>query len=186
MKRLIALLTLTVVALPAIVAARTWTSIDGRKLEADMVTATATSVTLKNAAGQTFTIPLDRLSPEDRSVVQSAVVPQPGAKPGVHPPPPTPASNAPHKAIEGPYATLVTGDWALSKHEDLPFALYASKELSAAQKYPLVLALHGKSQNDENGKQLGGWMKTFTKTENYAANPCIVVAPLCYQPFGGT
>jgi predicted peptidase len=184
MKRLIALLTLT--ALPAIVAARTWTSVDGRKLEAEMVTATATSVTLKNAAGQTFTIPIDRLSPQDRVVIQSAVVPQPGAQPGAPAPPPTPASNAPHKAIEGPYAALVTGDWALSKHEDLPFALYASKELSAAQKYPLVLALHGKSQNDENGKQIGGWMKTFAKIENYSARPCIILAPLCYQPFGGT
>lgn len=162
--------------------ARTWTSTDGRKLEADFVSVTTTSVTVRNATGQTFTIPLDRLSQEDRKWVQSNPSP-PSAKPGGSA---TPAANAPHKPIEGPYAALVTGDWALSKHEDLPFALYASKELSAAQKYPLVLALHGKSQNDENGKQVGGWMKTFTKTENYAARPCIIVAPLCYQPFGGT
>jgi predicted peptidase len=181
MKRLIALL--IVMGLPVIAGARTWTSTDGRKLEADLVSTTAAAVTVKNAAGQTFTIPLERLSEEDRKWVQSNATAQPAAKPGA---PASPAANAPHKPIEGPYATLITGDWALSKHEDLPFALYASKELSAAQKYPLVLALHGKSQNDENGKQVSGWMKSFTKTENYTAHPCIILAPLCYQPFGGT
>jgi dienelactone hydrolase len=80
---------------------------------------------------------------------------------------------------------LVTGDWALSEEGGLPFALYAGKELSAAQKYPLVLALHGKSQNNENGKQVGGFIKSFAKPDNYAARPCIIVAPLCYQPYGG-
>lgn len=181
MKRLIALL--IAMGLPMIADARTWTSTDGRKLDAELVSATPAAVTVKNAAGQTFTISLERLSEEDRKWVQSNGAAQPTAKPGA---PAAPVANAPHKPIEGPYASLITGDWALSKHEDLPFALYASKELSAGQKYPLVLALHGKSQNDENGKQVGGWMKTFTKTENYAAHPCIVVAPLCYQPFGGT
>lgn len=181
MKRLLTLL--IAIGLSATVSARTWTATDGRKLEAELVSATATAVTVKNAAGQTFTIPLERLSEEDRKWVQSNGAAQPGAKPGA---PASPAASGPHKPIEGPYASLITGDWALSKHEDLPFALYASKELSAAQKYPLVLALHGKSQNDENGKQIGGWMRTFTKTENYAARPCIIVAPLCYQPFGGT
>jgi dipeptidyl aminopeptidase/acylaminoacyl peptidase len=185
MKRLFALLAFAF--LSSSVSARTWTSLDGRKLEADMVSATDTSVTIVTAAGKTFTIPLDKLSDADRAYAKSAAPPPAGAKPTT-PATPTPAAAAtgPHKPIEGPYAALITGDWALSKHDDLPFALYASKELSAAQKYPLVLALHGKSQNDENGKQVGGWMKTFTKTENYAANPCIIVAPLCYQPFGGT
>ncbi|QIF04452.1 prolyl oligopeptidase family serine peptidase [Roseimicrobium sp. ORNL1] len=181
MKRLIALL--TAMGLPMLASARTWTAADGRKLEADLVSATAAAVTVKNAAGQTFTIPLERLSEEDRKWVQSNGATPPAAKPGA---PASPTANAPHKPIEGTYASLVTGDWALSKHEDLPFALYASKELSASQKYPLVLALHGKSQNDENGKQVNGWMKSFTKTENYAAHPCIILAPLCYQPFGGT
>jgi len=90
------------------------------------------------------------------------------------------------KPIEGPFAALMTGDWALGEHGGLPFALYAGKDLNPGQKYPLVLGLHGKSQNNENGKQVGGWMKSFAKPDRYLENPCIIVAPLCYQPFGGT
>ncbi|MDZ4288013.1 MAG: prolyl oligopeptidase family serine peptidase [Prosthecobacter sp.] len=150
---------------------REWTSSDGKKLEADFVSATADQVTLKRATdGQTFALPLARLSAADQAFVKTQ-----GAKP---------AGAA--KPIEGPFASLVTGDWALSEYKGLPFALYASKDLNAAQQYPLVLALHGKSQNNDNGKQVGGFMKTFAKPENYAARPCIIVAPLCYQPFGGT
>ena len=92
----------------------------------------------------------------------------------------------PRRPVEGPFAALITGEWALSEHGGLPFALYAGKDLNAGQKYPLVLALHGKSTNNENGKQVSGWMKSFAKPERYQANPCIIVAPLCYQPFGAT
>jgi predicted peptidase len=92
----------------------------------------------------------------------------------------------PAKAIGGPFASLITGDWALSEHGGLPFAIYGAKELDAGKTYPLILALHGKSPNNENGKQVGGWMKSFAKEDRYASNPCIVVAPLCYQPFGAT
>lgn len=162
--------------------ARTWTSSDGRKLEADFVSAVGGTVTLKRAAdGQTFTLPLFKLSAEDQEWIKSgatSAAPAPASA--------TPAPAAPVKPIEGPFAALVTGDWALSEESGLPFALYAGKELSAAQKYPLVLALHGKSQNNENGKQVGGFVKSFAKPENYAARPCIIVAPLCYQPYGGT
>ena len=154
--------------------AREWTSSDGRKLQADFVSASADDVTLKLAAnGQEVTIALIRLSAADQ-----AWIAEQGGKPA--------SSTAPAKAVEGPFASLITGDWALSEFKGLPFALYASKELSAGRTYPLILALHGKSQNNENGKQIGGWMKTFAKEENYKERPCIIVAPLCYQPYGGT
>jgi len=83
-------------------------------------------------------------------------------------------------------ATLLTGEWVLSEYRGLPFAIYGAKDLDAAKKHPLILALHGKSDNNTNGPQVGGWMKSFAKPERYAKNPCIIVAPLCYQPFGGT
>lgn len=83
-------------------------------------------------------------------------------------------------------ATLLTGEWALSEYRGLPFAIYGAKDLDASKKHPLILALHGKSDNNTNGQQVGGWMKSFAKPERYAKNPCIIVAPLCYQPFGGT
>jgi hypothetical protein len=181
----VAAVALTLLSAPLSTQARTWTSGDGRKLEADFISSIGGTVTLKRAGdGQTFTLPLFKLSAADQEWIKTAAAS--GAKPGATPTPATPAPTAPHKAIEGPYASLITGDWALSEHGDLPFALYAGKELSAALKYPLLLTLHGKSQNNENGKQVGGWMKSFAKPENYAARPCIILAPLCYQPFGGT
>lgn len=149
--------------------AREWTSTDGRKIQADFVSATATEVTVK-MAGKDVAIPLVRLSAADQEWVKEQA-----AKPA-----------AAAKKVEGPFAELITGDWALSKHKDLPFALYGAKELDASKTYPLILALHGKSQNDENGKQVGGWMKSFTTEARYTKNPCIIVAPLCYQPYGGT
>ncbi len=151
--------------------AREWTSSDGRKMQAEFVSATATDVTLKLAAGgQISTLPISRLSAEDQRWIAAQ-----GSK-----------SAEPAKVMAGPFADLVTGEWALSEFKGLPFALYASKDLDSAKRIPLILALHGKSQNNENGKQVGGWMKTFSKEENHKERPCIVVAPLCYQPYGGT
>lgn len=152
------------------VQARTWTSSDGRALEAEFVATSGITVTLKRANdGKSFTLPLAKLSAADQEWVKGAA-----------------ATATPAKPLEGPFAKLVTGDWALSEHEGLPFTMFAAKDLDAAKKYPLLLALHGKSDNNVNGKQLGGWMTVFAKPDNYAARPCIIVAPLCYQPFGGT
>jgi dipeptidyl aminopeptidase/acylaminoacyl peptidase len=159
-------------------AAREWTSSDGKKLDAEFVRTTGDMVTLKRATdGREFTIPLSRLSPADRDWIkeQSATA----APSGV------PSSSAAPKPVDGPYAKLLTGEWVPSEFHGLPYVLYGAKDLDGARKYPLVLALHGKSSNNENGKQVGGWMKTFAKPERYKKNPCLVVAPLCYQPFGG-
>lgn len=153
--------------------AREWTSTDGRKIQAEMVGMTGDQVTLKLANGQTAQVPLARLSMADQTFAKSQ-----GTKPAT--------AAGPAKAVAGPFAELITGDWALSTYKDLPFALYAAKDLNAAQPIPLVLALHGKSQNNENGKQVGGWMKSFAKEDNFKKNPCIVVAPMCYQPYGGS
>lgn len=165
------LLTLVLLVSALTLQAREWTSSEGRSLQADFISATATDVMLKRTDnGQVITLPLSRLSVTDQAFIkEQASKPAAAAKP-----------------IEGPFASLVTGDWSLSKHKDLPFALYAAKELSATQTYPLILALHGRSQNDENGKQVSGWMKSFIKPERYQKNPCIIVAPLGYQPYGGT
>ena len=159
---------------------RTWTLNDGRKVEAEFVSTSLLTVTLKRPTdGQAFTLPLVTLSPEDQAWIKAAAV---SSKPAA----PTTFGVSGAKPIEGPFASLITGDWALSEYRGLPFALYASKDLTTAQKYPLVVVLHGKSQNNENGKQVGGFMKSFAKPENYATRPCIILAPLCYQPFGGT
>ena len=161
---------LTLLLAVATLSAREWTSSDGRKIQADFISASGTDVTLKLLPnGQVMTFAQSRLSAGDQAFIREQA-----AKPA-----------GPAKALEGPYANLITGDWALSEFKNLPFAIYGAKDLSAAQTYPLILALHGRSPNAENGKQVGGWMKSFTTEAHYAKNPCIIVAPLGYQPYGG-
>jgi predicted esterase len=180
--------------------ARTWTSSDGKTLEADFVSTDGTQVTLKRSAdGQVFTLPKSRFSADDQKWISEqrvAVSGAPGEKPGEPAKPGAPGAApakpgapvppaAPPKPIEGPFAKLITGDWALSEQAGLKFAFYGGKDLSAAEKYPLVLTLHGRSKNEENGKQVGGWMKSFTKPDNYSVRPCFILAPMAAQPDSG-
>jgi predicted esterase len=153
--------------------AREWISNDGKKLEADFVSTDGTQVTLKRPTGHTFTIPLDRLSEADQTWTRF----QAGAA--------KVAPAAATKPVEGPFGKLITGSWALDEKDNLKFALYGGKDLDPAKKYPLILALHGKSKNEENGKQVAGWMNSFTKAENYAQHPCFIVAPMSAQPESG-
>ena len=171
------LLLLAFLALPA--PGRPWTSTDGKTLEAEFVSATADAVKVKRASdGREISLPMARLSEADRDWVKAQKPADPSAAPAGAP--------AGGGAPTGPYAALVTGDWAQSQYKDLPFALWAPKELSAAKPLPLVIVLHGKSDNNENGKQIGDWMRGFAKAERQQKHPCLILAPLCYQPHGGT
>lgn len=168
-----ALVTLALLLGTASLQGRTWTSSDGKRLEADFVSSTETHVVLKRAKdGRTFTLPLARLSADDQTFVKEQATADP-------------AGSEPAAAIEGEYAELITGDWKLAEHGKLPFAFYGAKDLDGSKKYPLVISLHGKSSNDENGKQIG-LARAFAKEENYSVRPCLILAPLCYQPHGGT
>ncbi|NNC87965.1 MAG: prolyl oligopeptidase family serine peptidase [Akkermansiaceae bacterium] len=152
--------------------ARTWTSADGKTLQAGFVSATATEVTLKrDRDGREFTLALTKLSEDDRAFVAETLAEM--------------ADNPPAPAIEGEYAGLVTGDWELAEHGKLPYAFYGGASLDGSRKYPLVVSLHGKSDNNENGKQIGQ-ARSFAKPGNYKERPCLILAPLCYQPHGGT
>lgn len=157
-----------------VVSAREWESNDGKKLEAEFISSDGSQVTLRRVNSTTFTVALDRLSALDQSWVKL----QSSAKPL------TPAT-AVVKPIEGPFGKLLTGSWALDEKDGLKFALYGGKNLDASKKYPLVLALHGKSKNEENGKQVAGWMNAFTKPGNYLSNPCILLTPMSAQPESG-
>lgn len=148
--------------------AREWTNAsDGKKIEADYVSSDGENVTI-NRGGKEFTLPLARLVEADRAFVTEQVA----------------MANAP-KPVEGPFAEKFTGDWVLNEKDGLPYAIFGGADLDGSKKYPLVLSLHGKSQNDENGKQIG-FARKFADPSNYEARPCIVVAPLCYQPHGAT
>ncbi|MDA7932008.1 prolyl oligopeptidase family serine peptidase [bacterium] len=150
--------------------ARTWTSTAGKPLEATFISATETEVTLKrDKDGKVFTVPLNRLIEADRTFIkEEAEAPEPEVG-----------------KLEGEYAHLVTGDWVRAEHGELPYAFYGGKELVGSSKVPLVISLHGKSDNNENGKQIG-FAKKFAEAGNYEDRPCLILAPLCYQPHGGT
>jgi dienelactone hydrolase len=161
-----------VFSLSAAVTAREWLSLNGRKLEADFIATDGTNVTLKRSSdGQSFTLPLAGISENDRNWVKQQAAGKPSAGPA--------------KPLEGPFARLVTGEWELSEHGGMEFALYGGKDLNTSEKIPLVLSLHGKTSNNENGKQVSGWMKTFAKPENYTERPCFILAPMSTQPAAG-
>ncbi|HSI09487.1 MAG: C39 family peptidase [Rariglobus sp.] len=66
--------------------ARTWTDSQGRTLEADYVSATATDVTLRRAAdNRTFVLPLATLTAADRNVVSAQLAASSAAKPSAPP-----------------------------------------------------------------------------------------------------
>ncbi len=146
--------------------ARTWTASDGRKIEADFVSATETTVTILRKSDQrSFTLNLNMLSEEDAKFVEARLV----------------ELNKPKPIPPGPYTEKVSGDWTRGVFEGtLPFRLFGSPDLDGAGKYPLVIYLHGAGgRGEDNEKQLGPGARTFAKAENYEARPCFVVAPQC-------
>jgi hypothetical protein len=63
---------------------RTWTSTDGRKIEATMVGLKGDGVEIKMANGSTFVVPLARLSPEDQDYIKTLAA-NPAAAPAAGP-----------------------------------------------------------------------------------------------------
>lgn len=165
MKQLIlSLFLMAGVALPA--SSREWTSADGKKLKADFVSSADGQVVLKRASdGKQFTLPLDRLSEADRKWVGEEVK-------KVMP-------------VTGPFAKHLCGDWVLTEHDGLPYAIFGGGDLDGSKKYPLLIYLHGRSPNNENGKQVSWWTKLYAEADFYKKHPSIIIAPLGYQPFGG-
>jgi len=152
--------------------AREWVALDGRKLQAEFVSVTADSVTVKrDSDGKSFTIALEKLSEADQNWVKENEAKAKAASEGPMP-------------VTGPYAGQITGNWELAEYRKLPYTIYG-KDLDGSKKYPLIIGLHGKSENNENGKQKG-IVNRFAQKARYADHPAILVAPLCYQPFGGT
>jgi len=80
--------------------------------------------------------------------------------------------------------TLLTGQWELAEEQGLPFTAYA-KNIDPGKKYPLVIGLHGKSPSNKNGSQK--WiLQAFSNPQVYKEHQAILIAPLCYQPYGNT
>lgn len=69
----------TATAVLAQSASRTWTSTDGRKIEAAFVSSTADAVKIRMANGSTFEVPLARLSAEDQAFIKAQASAAPAA-----------------------------------------------------------------------------------------------------------
>jgi predicted peptidase len=164
--------------------ARTWTLVDHRTVEAEFVSATPTTVTLKVADGRTATVEWTRFSQADRDFISQQLAAQPAPPQGRVPPSPA-ASTTPAKppakesAIKGPYAQYVTGEWAQFEGKGkLEGMLFASPTLEPTRKYPLVIYLHGKGNKVLNAQSIG-FLSACAKPANYAERPCILFAPQC-------
>ena len=73
MRKLFCLFSLFLVNLTAKEPLRTWTSSDGRTLEARFVEMVGTKVRIENASGRKFTVPLTRFSEEDQAHVDEII-----------------------------------------------------------------------------------------------------------------
>lgn len=154
--------------LPFHATAREWTNAaDGKRIEAEFVSSDGANVTIKMGAKE-YTLPISRFSETDQAFVKEQMA----------------KANEP-KPMEGAYVDKFTSDWVLAEHDGLPYAIFGAEDLDGSKKYPVLVSLHGKSNNNENGKQIG-FARQFSNEANYSKNPCIIIAPLCYQPFGAT
>ncbi len=84
MRKILYISTLLVGFLPA-AEMRTWTDVQGRKIQASLTNTTADGVTLKLADGREVPYPLEKLSPEDRKYVEQAKASLPQNLPGKEP-----------------------------------------------------------------------------------------------------
>lgn len=76
MKRTVMAFAVCMIAAAVMAEPRTWTSLDGRTLDAELVGRTETTLKLKRAGdGKVFELPLDKFSEEDRAWVKASAVP---------------------------------------------------------------------------------------------------------------
>lgn len=145
---------------------RTWTSSDGKTLQAELLEYSSTEVKVKRSADfQIMKIPLERLSEGDRKMILDMV----------------------HKdaldtgLTKGPYAEQITGKFVQGKSKQgLNYQLYGNPEWDGTKRYPLVIWLHGSGQSgNDNTSQMGGATGVFTKPENQQEHACFVLAPQC-------
>lgn len=146
---------------------RTWTSSDGKSsFEGELLEYNATEVRIKRAADfKTFVLPLEKLSDPDQAFVKG-LLREDAKSVGVK---------------EGPHAALITGAFTKgTSPEGLNFQLYGNPKWKGAERYPLLIWLHGAGQSgSDNEAQMGGATKPFTEEANQEERPCFVLAPQC-------
>jgi hypothetical protein len=142
---------------------RSWTSSDGRTIEAEFVRGDDKTVTIRKDT-RDFTLSLDKVSEADREYVIGKVSEMKMMKPDEL----------------GGYARYATGQWVKGEENGLPFQIHAPASFTRDQPLPLVVFLHGIGERGtDNNKQLNALPKIFASGKNQAKRPCIVLAPQC-------
>ena len=156
---------------------RTWTSTDGRTIEAKVLTLDETGVTiLRDRDRKKMKLTPEMLSPEDQEYILTLRAAE--SEEAAH----LLAEAQRTKSLkEGPFADLITGKFVYSKTpEGMPFQLYGPEEAKGSERYPLVLALHGGASRGSEGEwSAGGAANTWIKGSFSEENPCFVVVPRC-------
>lgn len=146
---------------------RTWTSSDGKSsFEGELLEYSPTEVRIKRAADfKTFVLPLEKLSEPDQTFVKGLLR----------------EDTRSNGVKDGPHASLITGVFVKgTSPEGLNFQLYGNPKWKGAERYPLLIWLHGAGQSgSDNEAQMGGATKPFTEEGNQEERPCFVLAPQC-------
>ncbi len=145
---------------------RTWTSQDGRPLEARYIKSSETTLTVRTREGRQLEIPFTALAAADiahAKATAAALVTETQRAQGLK---------------EGPYAASLTGSWEKMKSAaGIDYHFYAAKRLKTAQLYPLCIYLHGSSNTGSNLTKREPGANAFADPEFYKERPCFIIAP---------
>lgn len=145
---------------------RTWTSSDGRSLEARYIKSSETTVTVRTMEGRQLELPFAKLTYSDVVAAKTTaadLVTEAQRQKGLK---------------EGPYAASLTGSWEKMKSQDgLDYHFFAGKRLKPGPLYPLCIYLHGSSNIGSTLTKREPGADAFAKEEFYKQRPCFIIAP---------
>ena len=145
---------------------RTWTSSDGKRLDAELLEYSDKEVKVKNTKNfQISKIPLERLADADREFVMEMVK----------------KNSLDFSLTHGPYKDQMAGEFkkVVSK-EGLNYQIYGDPKWDGKKRYPLLIWLHGAGQSgSDNESQVAGSPRPLFTKEAQEKHPCFVLMPQC-------
>lgn len=146
---------------------RTWTSSDGKStFEGNLLEFSESEVRIRRRSDfNQFKLPLDKLSAADQEHVRGLLRER----------------RRDNGLTAGAYADKITAQFTkgVSK-QGLNYQLFGNPKLDPAQRYPIVVWLHGAGQSgDDNEAQMGGAPKGWTSEPAQKLRPCFMLAPQC-------
>ncbi len=149
---------------------RAWTSSDGKSsFQGRLTSATDTSVKVRHQNGQTFDLPLEKISQVDRDYVATYLKGQLRAK-GLE---------------EGLFADKLNGQWVKvpASEQGILFQIYGDArrlKRQADEGFPLFVHLHGASSRGSDVET--GKVEIAAKRlvqDHYDDHPCVLIVPTC-------